>query len=256
MKNTSKAGALVTGAIFALFAGSAMAADMKAPPMLMKAPPPAPVYSWTGCYLGGGLGYGMWNQDNTFLDVGIPASATETAGGRGWFGTASVGCDYQVSSSWVIGAFADGDWGSLKGTLGAFPFGVGDEKMTSAWYVGARIGYLVTPQLLTYWGGGYTQARFSDVTLFDFDGDGTPTGLALVAQTYHGWFLSGGVEYALPMFSGLFWRNDYRVATYNSETVSLTEGGVLIPTSSLAFSSQKWVQTARTELIYRFNWGH
>ena len=70
MKNTSKAGALITGAILALFAGSAMAADMPVKaPMLMKAPPP--VYSWTGCYFGGGAGYGMWNQDHYFLEEGL-----------------------------------------------------------------------------------------------------------------------------------------------------------------------------------------
>ena len=252
MKNTSKAGAL--GAILALFAGSAMAADMSVKAPIMKAP--ALVYSWTGCYLGGGLGYGMWNQDNSLQEGGVPVIATATSGGRGWFGTASVGCDYQASSNWVIGAFADGDWGSLKGTVMAFPFGVGDEKMISAWYVGARIGYLVTPQLLTYWGGGYTQARFSDVTLSDVDGDGSLTGYAISAQTYHGWFLNGGVEYALPMFSGLFWRSDYRVATYDAENLSLSFDGFAIPTSSLTINSKKWVQTVRSELIFRFNWGH
>ncbi len=63
MKKISITGALVSGAMLgALAVGSAMAADMPVKaPMLMKAPPPA--YSWTGCYIGGGGGYGMWNQD-------------------------------------------------------------------------------------------------------------------------------------------------------------------------------------------------
>ena len=46
-----------------------MAADM-APRAYTKAPPPpvAVVASWTGCYVGGGGGYGMWNQENTRFD--------------------------------------------------------------------------------------------------------------------------------------------------------------------------------------------
>ena len=52
---------LMAGAIAALAAGPAGAADL-----VSKAPPPPPsalVYKWTGCYVGAGLGYGMFNQD-------------------------------------------------------------------------------------------------------------------------------------------------------------------------------------------------
>lgn len=39
--------------------GAASAADMGMP---YKAPlPPPPVVSWTGCYVDGGWGYGVWN---------------------------------------------------------------------------------------------------------------------------------------------------------------------------------------------------
>ena len=44
----------------AAFTGSAVAADMP-----MKAPAPvATVTNWTGCYVGAGLGYGMYNDDS------------------------------------------------------------------------------------------------------------------------------------------------------------------------------------------------
>ena len=94
-----------------LAVGPAIAADMavKAP---MMAPPPA--FSWTGCYIGIDLGYGMWNQD-TFheTDPGHTAiSPTQTGGGRGWFGGGQIGCDYQVSPNWVIGA--QGNWDDLS----------------------------------------------------------------------------------------------------------------------------------------------
>ena len=38
-----------------------------------------------------------------------------------------------------------------------------DENERDAWAIGARIGYLVTPSLLTYINGGYTETRFAGV---------------------------------------------------------------------------------------------
>src|SRR5436309_9511842 len=103
--------------------GSAMAADMpvKAPPVTRA--PPVQVYNWTGCYVNGGGGYGMFNQDITADDAKV------TQGGRGWFGTVGGGCDLQIASNWVIGAFGDYDFSSLKGD---FVLG-GRDKETSAW---------------------------------------------------------------------------------------------------------------------------
>src|SRR5260370_3009945 len=63
MKKSLITGALITGAMFgALMAGSAMAADMPVKAPIMRAPPP-PVFSWTGCYIGGGGGYCLWTQE-------------------------------------------------------------------------------------------------------------------------------------------------------------------------------------------------
>src|SRR5450432_1476181 len=157
----------------AAFAGSAIAADLpartysKAPVMV------APMPSWTGCYIGGGGGYGLWNQENTsFDDIFTPRlqfSDPETSGGRGYFGTVQAGCDYQFplgSYNLVIGAFGDYDFSSLKGNVALPGFAlltspVGSEKMSSAWSAGARAGWLVTPNLLTYFSAGYTQATFN-----------------------------------------------------------------------------------------------
>ena len=92
MKKVLKTGALIAGA--KLVAGSAMAADLSAKPapMLMKAPM-APAYTWTGCYISGGAGYGMWNQDSFGETAAGPATASGTSGGRGVLGTSGAGCD-------------------------------------------------------------------------------------------------------------------------------------------------------------------
>ena len=120
-----------------LASSSAFAADMSMP---LKAPlPPAP--TWTGCYLDGGVGYGMYNQDShseTFPGL-VPIGTTITNGGRGWLGRFGGCCDYQFGvtalGNFVIGAFGDYDFMDLQGTFGD-PSGpvTGAEKESGAWY--------------------------------------------------------------------------------------------------------------------------
>jgi outer membrane immunogenic protein len=251
----------------AAFTAPALAADM-APRAYSKAPAPvAYAPSWTGCYVGGGGGYGLWNQENTaFADPplgGFPVrtlvSGTSTAGGRGYFGTVQGGCDYQFglgSYNLVVGAFGDYDFSSLKGHLN--PPGTnlfGDEKMSSAWSVGGRVGWLVVPSLLTYFSGGYTEARFDRIDFIATNGINTiPSGQFLAERTYKGWFLGAGDEYALNFLPGLFWKTEYRFSHYDKTTnpsLAVTTG---LPIG-FSFDSEKWVHTVRSELVYRFNWG-
>jgi outer membrane immunogenic protein len=129
----------------------------------------------------------------------------------------------------------------------------GENKETSAWYVGGRIGYLVTPNLLTYFDGGYTQTHFDGINYFATTApfafsDTTPS------QTFHGWFLGSGLEYALNFswlpIHGLFWRNEYRYASYNSADLQFsTAAGVPIAT---ALHVTPYVQTVTSSLVWRF----
>ncbi len=263
---------LIGSATFIAFAacGLAHAADMAPPaPVYFKAPPP-PVYNWTGCYINGGGGYGMWNQDH-YAEYGPapfdPFSVTYTNGGRGWLGTIGGGCDYQTplfNNRVVIGVFGDYDPMSLTGTnesqlpVTTTNFDIsGSETETGAWYVGGRIGYLVTPTLLTYFEGGYTQARFGQVN-FSSEFPAIPLAIAysLPGTTYSGWFLGSGIECALTWLpiQGLFWRSEYRYASYEAQDVPLvfTSTGAL---TGYYEHSQKYVQTATTSLVWRFNFG-
>ena len=106
--------ALHVAASSVLLAGAASAADIRMP---VKAPPPAPVavYSWTGCYVGAGGGYGMFDQESQLFVAAAPVGLSNDNGGRGWFGTVQVGCDYQIGSNIVIGAFGDYDFSGIKG---------------------------------------------------------------------------------------------------------------------------------------------
>jgi outer membrane immunogenic protein len=255
---------LLALAAVAAFTGSAFAADLPARMPVKAAPLPVPVANWTGCYVGGGGGYGMWNQENTLFDdvrnapVRTQLTGTTTAGGRGYFGTVQGGCDYQFgigAQQFVIGAFGDYDFADLHGNHQ--PPGINsfaNEKLSSQWAVGGRIGWLVVPQLLTYFSAGYTEARFDRQDFYALPLPNTLAGIYQTDRTYKGWFLGAGDEYAINFLPGLFWKTEYRVAQFDRQTNPFYVTGTTIPTG-LSEDSKKWVQTVRSELVYRFNWG-
>lgn len=241
--------------------GFANAADLPPPPVY-KAPPP-PAYTWSGCYIGGGAGYGWWTQDSFVQLGGVPITASETNGGKGWFGQGQGGCDYQFNSPilfnipLVIGAFGDYEGGNIRGTS-AFPGVVGTESETASWAAGARIGALIAPRVLTYFDGGWTQAQFGSVGYNLAVAGGGPVGLGLAAQTYNGWFLGGGFEYALDWLpvSGLFLKTEYRYSQFSAANVPITGtpvGGIVVP-AGLVLNSAKATEMISTELVWRFNW--
>src|ERR1700733_13825301 len=114
---------LASASVAALFiAGQASAADLavKARPMMV----PAPVYSWTGCYVGGHVGWG-WGHQRHNQAVAFSGSSGGTsvanASGKvdssgGWFG-AQGGCNYQLGN-WVVGAEGDHASAGINGRNG------------------------------------------------------------------------------------------------------------------------------------------
>jgi outer membrane immunogenic protein len=275
----------------AAFSAPALAADMAVKAPMRAAAPMAYAPSWTGCYVGGGGGYGMWNQENVghlepFLvrqPVLAPATQvaedeiirtqapngnlarlritdTVTSGGRGWFGTVQGGCDYQFAlggHQLVIGAFGDYDFADIHGqhAFAGLPI-VANEKLSSQWAVGGRIGWVALPSLMVFFSGGYTEATFDRQNYTNLLGP--PFGIAIGAytdqRTYKGWFLGAGDEYALSFLPGLFWKTEYRVSEFNRESNALFRTSTGLPTT-FSEDSRKWVQTVRSELVYRFNWG-
>jgi outer membrane immunogenic protein len=245
----------------AAFTGSALAADLPAR-TYTKAPMMSPAPSWTGFYIFGGGGYGMFDS-NTFVTTfpaGTPLTIGQKVGGDGYFGTVGAGYDWQFNGSWVAGIFADGQFGSIKGSLTDPLFALGgasgsvkDKTNVAA---GVRLGYLVAPNVYSYVNGGYSYAEFSGSTLL------SNVGSIAVATTpsFHrnGWFVGGGVENSLNIFGfsapGWFMKTEYRAAEY--QRVNLGETSLLTGAlNGFGVSVKPIVQTVSTSLVYRFNWG-
>jgi outer membrane immunogenic protein len=260
MKKLITAGILVIGTTCAAYAADLRPAYKSPPP----APPPPP--SFTGCYLYGGGGYGLWNIDHSAEVLGAQFTTETTSGGRGWLGGGGGGCDYQFGagtgfwSNWVVGAFADADAMDLhRNFQSAVPGIAGEEKESSAWAVGGRIGYLVTPNVFTYWNGGYTQSRFDQINFSTTTSPFTPVA-SIGAHTYNGWFVGGGTEislsglFGLPLPAGLFWRSEYRFSSFNSADLPFIGSAALTGVSE---RTRPTVQTITTSLVWKFNWwGH
>ena len=259
---------LFVGAALLAFISAASAADLppRYPAPVPAAAPVAVPYTWTGFYVGAGFGYGLWNMDTSFVlpTAGGFTSSPLTNGGRGWVGQVVGGYDYQFAVynfNLVAGVFGDYSFGNMKGNLDTATaitntFGTigGVEKERSYWDVGARIGYLVTPQILSYWNGGYTQARFDGMNFIGF-GLGAPGPMSTSANTYHGWFTGGGVETQVTSIPGLFFNTEYRYASYSSATLPIT-GSTAVFGGPVSLKLEPRVQTVMSGVRYKFNWPH
>jgi outer membrane immunogenic protein len=172
--------------------------------------------------------------------------------GNGVFGTVGAGYDWRLGGSWVTGVFADGMFGSIKGSINDGEEFEGAEKLRDSWAIGARAGYLVAPNVLSYVNAGYTRSDWSGVTLTDISG-----GISEAATTpsFHsdGFFVGGGFENSLNIFGisapGWNMKTEYRAAYFGR--VALPEQFIGAIDETVTF--KPWVQTISTALVYRFN---
>src|SRR5271166_5922456 len=162
MKKLLLAGAAAT----ALLAGSAGAADLARPaPVYIPRQVIVPLFTWTGCYVGGNVG-GVWGNndwnDSIFGDFGSNTASGVVGGVQG-------GCNYQVSN-WVLGIQGDYDWTNANSTNANqfIAFGVTDQtQLRSLASVTGRVGYSWN-RFLAYVksGGAWMQGNYT----FQFNG--------------------------------------------------------------------------------------
>jgi outer membrane immunogenic protein len=131
-------------AVTVLMANYAYAADL---PVRPAPPPPAPVATWTGCYLGGNVGWARVETKLLFNNVDdFSRSADGIAGGG------QIGCDYQFASNWVFGvqAMFDGTNIGVSRVSRLFPTQTIHADVNWFGTVTARLGYAFSPSFLLY----------------------------------------------------------------------------------------------------------
>jgi outer membrane immunogenic protein len=188
---------IVLAAAVAFSTAPALAADLPAPPPPPQAPAAyvpvaAPVYNWSGIYVGinGGYGFGDSNWDFSSV-VGFPAS-TGNFDINGPLVGGTVGANFQTGQ-FVFGLEADGDWTDINGTAGVCsPFTC---QTSNDWLatVRGRVGFAMDRVLFYGTAGGAAgnvKATFSG-TLF-----GTAFSISSDSDEF-GWTAGAGVEYAV-----------------------------------------------------------
>src|SRR6202163_1241636 len=172
---------LGTVALAALGAAApAMAADLAARPYTKAPAYAAPIYNWTGFYIGGHVG-GAFAGDNSLT------------GNNGRFlGGVQGGFDYQFAQSWVFGVEAQYSWLSNNNNNGVvFPGGVlVTSKNDQLGSVTGRLGYTWGPALL-YVKGGYAYSDYNQSLTFL----GAPVAFALNSNHHDGSTVGAGLEY-------------------------------------------------------------
>jgi outer membrane immunogenic protein len=109
--------AIGIAAIVAMLGAPAIAADMA----LKAPPPPAPVWTWTGFYLGVEGGWnGGFGQAKTGSTPGV-TNITNLFPLSGGLAGGTIGYNWQVNRFWLLGLEADGSWTNKTGASADIP---------------------------------------------------------------------------------------------------------------------------------------
>jgi outer membrane immunogenic protein len=215
---------LASVALAALITAPAIAADLRRPPPpVYRAPPPVvPIWTWTGCYIGGQVG-GLWARKE--FDDATPGGLFfgQSRGDHdadSWLAGVQAGCDYQFAGGWVIGIQSDFAWTDAEGSHDDLldPFATIQTKIKWLGSATARVGY-AWDRFLGYVKGGAAWERdkfdvFDNVTLATFAESGE--------RTRFGWTIGVGGEYAFTNYLSGFIEYDYY--DFGSRDITFSNG--------------------------------
>jgi outer membrane immunogenic protein len=227
------------GAITAVLIGPGFSADLpvKAPPR-----PAAPIpYNWSGCYIGGHIGWGRTKFNGTWFG---DSDTTVFPGNRpdGGLGGVLGGCNWQANSTWVLGLEGDVSWLNWKTDSFFSPTDGGEDnihaKLNMLASLRARLGIAFDRTLLYVTGGlGYAHGK-----VYAFDVGGPPTTLDESFGKWGGVF-GGGIEYAFT--NNILGRVEGMYYFFN-------ESRTFVGTNDSALLQLKDVGLVRVALSYKF----
>ncbi len=282
---------LIASACAIALLGAAFAADLpaRAPPPVYLPPPPL----WTGFYAGLNAGYTFGGGNSTTitaLPVGNPAggpvaallattaaaSATGVVGinNSGFIGGGQFGYNLQFGTSWVAGLEVDIQGTGARGSgnaVGVAPI-TGPFNWTSniavrngVDYLGTvrgRLGFLWTPTLLIYGGGGFAYGGVHQNvqidTIIPIGPLATFPAIGTISRTRVGWTAGGGFEWMFaPNWSAkleyLYYDLGRAATQFGPQTLAIA--GVTVFANPLTASTRFNGHIVRVGLNYHFNWG-
>jgi outer membrane immunogenic protein len=240
---------LVTVGLIALLD---MAAPASAADLPVKAPPPpppvvAPIYNWTGFYIGGN---GGWGQSRDCLDF-VEALGTVVRDGcrerSGGVAGGQLGYRWQANQ-FVFGLEAQGDWADLSSTRVSFinPLFSTRTKTDGLGLFTGQIGYAWNASLLYFKGGAaVTSNRFDVLTTLGGNS------LASASSTRWGGTLGVGWEYGFAQNWTLGLEYDHLFLGNSNNSFSVASS--IVPGALDRIRQDVDLVTFRVN--YRFGWG-
>jgi outer membrane immunogenic protein len=261
---------LILSTVAVLFAMPAFAADMA----LKAPPPPAPVYDWTGGYVGLNLG-GSWGRASSTITgtnafSGLPFAVTSSSNMNGILGGGQIGYNWQVNTSWLLGLEADIQGTGQRGTANPPPVSgvtgiIGallipytstaslTEKLPWFGTVRGRLGLLASPSWLLYVTGGLAYGQINSsgtvsTTTTTAVGTATVTGTSSNNTTKAGWTIGGGAEWKVaPQWTV---KAEYLYVDLGTVTNTFVGNGAF---SALGVSTRVTDNIARVGVDYHFH---
>ena len=234
--------------------------------MPVKYVAPAPIFTWSGCYVGATVGY-KWGTSkqsygglfggvpNAFIPTGYDLTGNYDVNGP--LGGGEVGCNYQVGS-WVYGIEVDASWSSASGQADV----VSDPALnpnrrftTNERWLGTargRIGY-AADKWLWYVTAGGAWSGFDVNNYFS----GNALGQRVPSRVNRGgWIVGIGSEYAL--LGGWSVKSEWLYASYGTfhygDESGLVNGCTFVQKCLNAdVKMQEFIW--RVGMNYRFDWG-
>jgi outer membrane immunogenic protein len=231
---------LATVAFVALGATApALAADLGARPAYTKAPAiAAPIYNWTGFYIGAHVG-GAFGNDSTFNGLVVGNNNNDAR----FLGGLQVGADYQFAPNWVLGVEGQYSWLGNSNRGAVFPNGYAfayDQRGLGS--ITGRLGYTWGPAMI-YVKGGYAYSDNRETLLLG----GVPQAFAFDKNHRDGWTVGAGLEY---MFAQN-WSAKAEYQYYDFGNATFVNPAVLAPFGSFRNDEH----TVKVGINYRFNFG-
>ncbi len=242
----------------ATLSGTAFAADL-APP-----PPPVPIFTWSGLYVGGQIGYAFGKDPVAWSGISsADVLATGTFGNRpqGVIGGAHVGYNLQYNPWLVLGIEGSVDGTSLSSTAvvsvndiaGATPGNfTSASKASVQGSIRGRIG-IAFDRVLIYGTGGIAftnlNTTITDTTGFFTGGPGTNS---TFSNTRAGWTAGGGIEYAV---TDNWWvRAEYRYSDFGHTTDFPFPDALPFDDSFVFLRHHLTDNQVQAGFSYRFDW--
>jgi outer membrane immunogenic protein len=242
---------LATAGLVALaVALPASAADLKAPAPAAV----APIFSWTGFYVGGHVGWGWADSRSTVVDTPgnnlFPAGFASSTSLDGFIAGGQAGFNYQIGA-FVLGVEGDISWSLINGettnaaVLVANRFSTVSLEADRIAMVAGRLGFAFDNWLI-YAKGGWAWV--------DFQSSGLTTNAAgaIIANTHgaerrDGFIIGGGVEWGFATNWSV--KAEYNFIDLGTDRVTRT----VLPNDILLRDLDTQIHLVKFGLNYRFN---